>query len=181
MFVSITTYTYLITEGFQDWEATKITEVGTISEFVVFISSLKFHHWQQILSIIIFEIIVYFIHFWEMSAQYLNLNNHMYDHNSDCTPKWESCIGKVLEKPKVRPRDTIWDMGFIETYIWGVQEEPAGQGCALLLRTRRELLKRGEETETTCFARKDPSCATSSPRNKTLVRGFCVPLRCFHW
>lgn len=42
------------------------------------------------------------------------------------------------------------------------------------------LCARGEGTETACFARRDHSCVTSTPRNETLVRGIGLLRTCFY-
>lgn len=111
------------------------------------------------------------------------------DHRCDRTPSWASCSGKATERPKKRPGDGVQDMRASWDLRAGSPGVEAGQGCALHHRQgenhlhggRRQKLCvcQGEGPGTTCYARRGHSCVTSTPGNKTLIRGVCLPIS-FH-
>lgn len=92
------------------------------------------------------------------------------------THRWAGCEWKGLERPKERPRDSV--QGFpgtdLQLFRSGWLEEVAdhchGQGGNCLYGVRGQKLCACQREYviydyTTCFVRRDHSCATSAPEN----------------
>lgn len=119
------------------------------------------------------------------------------------SPTGRVVIGKCLRDWK---KDLETSTQAMKVY-WGLCTGSPGasswKSFPTLLWTERELLMRGEGTETMwmpgvkdqklicmpkracdydytmCFARTHHCCVISAPRNKTFISGVCLPTRCF--